>query len=108
MGKRGMEEGGTGEATGAPQPDSPSPEPTPTDWGSESLLPRRYARCLARRVPGTVLGWRTGDMAELVRYVKRAGRTRGGQERRGTSLFLDLVHRAGRLRDRGSEMEEGR
>ena len=47
-------------------------------------------------------------MAELVRYVKWARRTRGGQERRGTRPFCDLVRRAGRPRDRGPEMEEGR
>ena len=37
-----------------------------------------------------------------------AGRTRGGQDRRGTRLFCDLVLRAGRPRDQGPEMEEGR
>ena len=63
--RRQVEEQGPGEATGAPQPNSPSPEPTPTDWGSESQRPRRCARHLARRVPGTVRGWRPGDMAEL-------------------------------------------
>ena len=47
-------------------------------------------------------------MAELVRYVKWAGRTRGGQERRGTRPFFDVVRRAGRPRDQGPEMEEGR
>ena len=41
-------------------------------------------------------------------YVKWAGRTRGGQERRGTHPFSDLVGRKGRPRERGPEMEEGR
>ena len=40
--------------------------------------------------------------------MKWAGRTREGQERCGTHPFRDLVHRAGRLRDKGPEMEEGR
>ena len=47
-------------------------------------------------------------MAELVRYVKWAGRTTGGQERRRTLVFRDLVHRAGTPRDKGPEMTEGR
>ena len=46
-------------------------------------------------------------MAELVRYVKWAGRTRGRRERRGTHPFSDLVGRAGRPGERGPEMEEG-
>ena len=44
----------------------------------------------------------------LIRYLKWAGRTRGGRERRGTRPFSDLVSRAGRPRERGPEMEEGR
>ena len=67
--RRRLEEKGTGGATVAPQPASPSLEPTPTDWRSESLLPRRYAQHSARRVPGTVQGWRAGEMAELVRHL---------------------------------------
>ena len=47
-------------------------------------------------------------MAELVRYVKWAGRTRGRRERRGTHSFSDLVARAGRPGGRGPEMEGGR
>ena len=47
-------------------------------------------------------------MAELVCYVKWARRTRGGQERPGTRPFCDLVGRAGRPREQGPEMEEGR
>ena len=39
-----------------------------------------------------------GDVAELVRYVKWAGRTRKRRERRGTHPFSDLVGRAGRPR----------
>ena len=46
-------------------------------------------------------------MAELVRYVKWAGRTRGRRERRGTHPFSDLVRRAERPGERGPEMEEG-
>ena len=93
--QRRVEEQGAGGATVASQPETLSPEPTPTDWGSESPLPQRYVRRPARRVPWTVQGWRAGDVAELVRYVKWAGRTRGGQERRGICTFRDLVHRAG-------------
>ena len=55
-----------------------------------------------------VAGWTAGDVAELVGYVKWAGRTRGGRERLGTHAFSDLVSRAGRPRERGPEMEEGR
>ena len=106
--RRRVEERGAGEAEGAPRPASPSPEPTPTDWGSESPPPRQYAPQPVRREPGTVSGWRAGDVAELVRYVKWAGRTRGGREKRGTRPFSDLVGRAGRPRERGPEMEEGR
>ena len=47
-------------------------------------------------------------MAELVRYVKWAGKTRGRRERRGTRPFSNLVSRAGRPGKRGPEMEEGR
>ena len=47
-------------------------------------------------------------MAELVRYVKWAGRTRGGRKRPGTRPFSDLVNRAGKHRERQPEMEEGR
>ena len=47
-------------------------------------------------------------MAEIVRYVKWAGRMRGGQESRGIRPFRGLVHRAGRPRVQGPEMEEGR
>ena len=108
MGKRRwVEERGAGNAEGSPRPVSPSPELTPTDCGSELPPPRRYAPLLVRSGPGTVAGWRAGDVAELVRYVKRAGRTRGGREKRGTRPFSDLVVRAGRPRERGPEMEEG-
>ena len=47
-------------------------------------------------------------MPELVRYVRWAGRTRGGLEKQGTRSFSDLVGRAGRPREKGPEMEEGR
>ena len=75
--RRRVEERGEGEAEGAPRPASPSPEPTPTDWGSESPPPRQYAPQPVQREPGTVKGWRAGDVAELVRYLKWAGTTRG-------------------------------
>ena len=93
--RRRVEKQGAGGARGAPWPASPSPEPTLTDWGSALPLPRHCVRHPARREPETVKGWRAGEVAALVRYVKMAGRTRGGQERRGTLLFRDLVHRAG-------------
>ena len=48
------------------------------------------------------------EVAELVRYVKWAGKTRVRREKRGTRPFSDLVGRAGRPRERGSEMDEGR
>ena len=47
-------------------------------------------------------------MAELVRNMKWAGRTSGGQERRTTHPFCDLVSRAGGPREKGREMEESR
>ena len=75
--RRRGEERGAGEAEGAPRPASPSPEPTPTDWDSESPPPRQYAPPPVRRGPGTVAGWTAGEVAELVRYVKRAGKMRG-------------------------------
>ena len=106
--RRPGEERGVGEAEGAPWPDSPSPEPTPTDWDSESPPPRRYAPPQVRRGPGTVAGWTAGEVAELVRYVKLAGKTRARWEKRGTRPFSNLVGRAGRPRERGPEMEEGR
>ena len=106
--RRRVEERGAGGAEGAPQPASPSPEPTPTDLDSESPSPRRYALPLVRRGPGTVAGLTAADVAELVRYVKWAGRKRGRRERRGTLPFSDLVGRAGRPGERGPEMEEGR
>ena len=49
-----------------------------------------------------------GDVAGLDRYVKWAVRTRFGQERSGTHPFSHLVSRAGKPRERGPEMEEGR
>ena len=47
-------------------------------------------------------------MAELARYVKWAGKTRGRREKRGPRRFTYLVGRAGRPRERGPEMDEGR
>ena len=106
--RRRVEEQGAGGATEEPQPASPSPKPTLTDWGSELPLPHHYARHPARRVPETVRGWRAGEVGELVRCVKWAGRTRGERERRGTHPFCDLVHRAGRPQDKGPETAEDR
>ena len=106
--RRRGEERGAGEAEGPPRPASPSPEPTPTDWDSESPPPRQYAPPPARRGPGTVASWTAGEVAELVRYVKWSGKTRGRREKRGTRPFSDLVGRAGRPKERGPEMDEGR
>ena len=83
-GKRGRgEKRGAGEAEGAPRPASPSPEPTPTDWDSESPPPRQYVPPPVRRGPGTVAGWTAQEVAELVRYVKWAGKTRGNPGEEG-------------------------
>ena len=106
--RRRGEERGAGEAEGAPRPASPSPEPMPTDWDSESPPPRQYAPPPVRRGPGTVAGWTEGEVAELARYVKWAGKTRGRREKRGPHPLSDLVGRAGRPRERGPEMDEGR
>ena len=106
--RRRGEERGAGEAEGAPRAASPSPEPTPTDWDSESPLPRQYAPPPVRRGPRTVAGWTEEEVAELARYVKLAGKTRGRREKRGPRPFSDLVGRAGRPRESGSEMEERR
>ena len=92
--RRRGEELGAGEAEGAPRPASPGPEPTPTDWDSESPPPRRYAPPPVRRRPGTVAGWTDGDVAELARYVKWAGKTRGRRDKRGPRTFSDLVGRS--------------
>ena len=106
--RRRGEKRGAGEAEGAPRPASPSPQPTPTDWDSESSPPRQYAPLPVRRGPGTVAGWKAGEVAEVAFYVKWAGKTRGRRDKRGTRPFSDLVGRAGRPRERGPEMEEGR
>ena len=105
--QRRGEERGAGEAEGAQRPASPSPEPTPTEWDSGSPPPRQYAPPPVRRGPGRVAGWMAGEVAELARYVKWVGKTRGRQERRGTRPFSDLVSRAERPRERGPEMDEG-
>ena len=104
--RRTGEEPGAGEAEGAPRPASPSPEPTPTNWDWESPPPRQYAP--VRRRPGTAAGWEEGDVAELARYVKWAGKTRGRRDKRGPRPFSDLVGRARRPGERGPEMEEWR
>ena len=106
--RRRGEERGAKEAEGAPRPASSSPELTPTDWDSESPPPRQYVPPPVRRGPGTVGAWTAGEVAELVRYVKWAGKTRGRREKRVTRHFSDLVGRAGRPRERGPEMDEGR
>ena len=106
--RRRGEKRGAGEAEGAPRPAGPSPEPTPTDSDSESPPPRQYAPPPVRRGPGTVAGWTAGEVAELVRYVKWGGKTRGSREKRGSCPFSDLVSRAERPRERGPEMDEGR
>ena len=106
--RRRGEERGAGEADGALRPARPSPEPTPADWDSESPPPRQYAPPPVRRGPGTVAGWTEGDVAELARYVKWAGKTRGRREKRGPRPFSDLVGRKGRPRERGPEMDEWR
>ena len=72
------------------------------DWGTELPLPRQYAPLLVRREPGTVAGWTAGDVAELVRYVKWAGRTRGGRERRETHPFSNLVTVGGEAQGKGA------
>ena len=106
--RRRGEERGAEEAEGAPRPASPSPEPTLTNWDSESPPPRQYAPLLVRRRPGTVAGPAEGDVAELARYVKWAGKTRGREDKRGPRPFSDLVGRAGRPGERGPDMEEWR
>ena len=94
-GKRRRVQGrGAGEAEGASRAASPSPDPAPKDWGSES----QCAPQPVQREPGMVRGWRAGDVAERVRYMKWAGRTRGGREKQGACPFSDLVGRAGRPR----------
>ena len=106
--RRRGEERGAGEAEGVPRPASPSPELTPTDWDLESPPPQRYAPPPVRRGPGTVARWTEGEVAELTHYVKWAGKTRGRREKRGPRTFSDLVGRAGRPRETGPEMDEGR
>ena len=106
--QRRGEERGAGETEGALRLASPSPEPTPTDWDSESPPPRQYAPPPVRRRPGTVAGWTVGDVAELARYAKWAGKTRGRRDKRGLRPFSDLVGRAGTPGERGPEMEEWR
>ena len=97
--RRRVEERGAGESVGAPRPTSHRTEPTPTDWGSDSPPLQRYAPQPLRREPATVGASGAGEVAELVHYVKWAGGTRGGRERRGTPPFCNLVGRAGRPRD---------
>ena len=83
-------------------PSSRSREPTQTDRGSASRLPHHFARTQQ----GTIRGLRAEEVAALGCYAKWTGRTRGRRKFR-THRFRHLVHRAGRRRDRGPEMEEG-
>ena len=106
--RRRGEERGAGEAEGAPRPASPSPEPTLMDWDLELPPPRQYAPPPVQRGPETVAGRTAGEVAELVRYVKWAGKTRGRRGKSGTRFFSDLIGRAGRPRERGRELDEGR
>ena len=106
--RRRGEERAAREAEGAPRPASPSPEPTPTYCDPESPPPRQYALPPVLRGPRMVAGWMEGELAELARYVKWAGKTRGRREKRRPRPFSDLVGRAGRPRERGPEMDEGR
>ena len=99
--RRPVEERGAGEAVAAPQPTSPSSVPTLTNSGSKSPPPWRYALQPVRRERGIVRGCTAGDVAVLVCYMKWAGGTRGGRERRGTRPFCDLVGRAGGHGKRG-------
>ena len=99
---------GQGEAEGARRTASPSPELTSTYRDSESPQLRRYAPPPVRRGPGTVARLTEGEVAELARYVKWAGKTRGRREKSRPRPFSDLVSRAGRPRERGPEMDEGR
>ena len=72
--------------------------------GVPAATPLCAASCAM--VPGTVRGWRAGEVLGLVSYVKWADRTRGGKEWRGTHAIRDLVHRVVRLRDKGPEMAQ--
>ena len=70
-----------------PPPPPPPPRVLKDSWGVGRI------RTVGSRPP---VGWTAGEVAELVRYVKWAGKTRGRREKRGTRPFSDLVGRAGR------------
>ena len=93
---------------GAAQPASPSQESTPTDWGSATPVPRHYARHPAQREQGTVRVPKPREVADAVRYMKCAGRTRGGREWRGTHPFRHLLHKGPEMAEdsRGRMLEE--
>ena len=95
--------GGGGTAAGQPQ--------SRADADGLGLgVPAAAAVCAAAGAEGTRDGRGAdgGDVAELARYVKWAGKTRGRREKRGPRPFSDLVGRAGRPRERWPRMDEGR
>ena len=96
-------EGGGGAAAGGPKPRADAD-------GLGLGVPAAAAVCAAAGAEGTRDGHGVdgGGSGELARYVKWAGKTRGRREKRGTPPFSDLVGRAGRPRERGPEMDEGR
>ena len=79
--RRWVEGREAGEAAGAPQPTSPSPELTLTNWGSWLPPLWRYAPQPVRREPGTVRGWRAGDVARSLDEVGREDERRAGEAR---------------------------
>ena len=86
------------------------PQPAADTDGLRLRVATAAAVCAAAGTEGAPKGreWTAGDVGELVRYVKWAGRARGVRERRGTHPLSDLVGRAGWPRKRRPEMEEGR
>ena len=73
-------------------------------------VPAAAAVCAPAGAEGTRdgRGLDGGGSGGAGRYVKWAGKTRGRREKRGPRPFSDLVGRAGRPRERGPEMDEGR
>ena len=106
--RRQGEEWGAGGAEAAPRPARPRPRADADRLGLGAAT--AAAVCAAAGTEGARdgRGVDNEEMAELVRYVKWAGRTTGRWERRGARPFSDLVGRAGRPGERGPEMEEGR
>ena len=95
--------GGAGAAAGQPQPRADA-------YGLGLEVRAAAAVCAAAGAEGTRDGRGVDGRGsgELARYVKWAGNTRARREKRGTRPFSDLVGRAGRPRERGPEMDEGR